>query len=565
MTIGYPISSENPAISHTILNESGYFKRDLKKAISYFKKANQKGSADSAFFLAFLLQQTLLVEDFDKYLPEAVDIRNVITSLYLKGLERGSHLVRAALAASHKQCLNSRQTPPPSFLKQNITFPFYSAPVFNDRRCGGSCEEIGGYALAVASETLSYIDKNYIEERTIGRLDMEEQNIYGKDTERALMLANKKYDESSNYQGYASLGNHFLYGNPQIGIERNIDQAIHYYEKAAEQNNVQALENLGMVYSQGNKVKKDTQKAIEYLEKAISLGSSQALHTLGMMHLTGNGVEKDIQKALEYFESAAKLGNLDSLNSIGVLYMNGEGVKRDYLTAGQYFQAAASFGHAPALFNLGVMYFKGLGVQRNCQLALELFQKVREKGELAQIILRAYTFYKSGDIEGAYLTYMLGAALGFENAQLSLGYMWEKDLVPLHCKYDKTYCAASYYTQAAQMHQSPWAFFRLGDLSYYGSQNIVPNYEEAYEFYEKAMNIPEAEFNKAYMLEYGIGVDKDLEKAEMEYQKIVEKAVNGEIEYEAMYPAEIALHALKWKQYLKEFPIFDSMIEVISE
>lgn len=420
--------------------------------------------------------------------------------------------------------------------------------------------------MAVASETLDYIDRSGRPEISLNRIDIEEKTyIYGKDTERALMLETKRYEENENHQGYTILGHNYMYGNPQIGIEKNMKEAIKYYELAADQGNIQALESLGTAFSKGSMVQKDTKKAIEYLEKAISLGSSQGLHTLGYMYLNGNGVSKDMSKAIEYFKSSAEKGNPDSMNSLGVLYMNGQGVKKDYRLADKYFRQAAAMGHAPALFNLGVMYFEGLGLPRNCQVALELFQKVKERGELAKIILRAYSFYRSGDIEGAYLTYMLGAALGFENAQLSLGYMWEKDLVPLHCKYDKIYCAASYYTQAAQMHQSHWALYRLGDLSYYGSKHIPNNYYEAFEFYNKALNIPEAEFNRGYMLEFGIGTEKNTKEAQITYQSIIDKANNYQIEHEAAYPAQLALYALKFKDYIKDFPVMSELVETFSD
>eukprot|EP00358_Blepharisma_japonicum_P000735 CAMPEP_0202945444 /NCGR_PEP_ID=MMETSP1395-20130829/6472_1 /ASSEMBLY_ACC=CAM_ASM_000871 /TAXON_ID=5961 /ORGANISM="Blepharisma japonicum, Strain Stock R1072" /LENGTH=323 /DNA_ID=CAMNT_0049645479 /DNA_START=130 /DNA_END=1101 /DNA_ORIENTATION=- len=320
--------------------------------------------------------------------------------------------------------------------------------------CGGSCEDYGIYAMDAAEEALEYIKENGREELNLGRLDLELKNMYGEETEKALLLATMSIKEADHSRGYLNLADNYMFGNPQIGIEKDYEKAIELYLTAAFSGNVDAYDVLGIIYSQGIHTEKDIDAGWSYLEKAKEQGSAQAYSAIGYLYYNGDGVPADKAKALDYIMTAAEKGNPEAMNNLGVLYAKGEGVSQDYFKAAQMFSAGSVVGHAPSVFNLGLMQFKGLGTKKNCRLALDLFDKVIERGDLAKIILNAYSFYRNGDIEGAYLSYMLGAALGFENAQLSVGYMWEKGMVNLKCKYDRDYCAMSYYAKAAQMHQS---------------------------------------------------------------------------------------------------------------
>ena len=538
---GLPVSPDNPASE--LLDSSHHFKRDIPKAIKYFKKAHRAGNGNAAFFLALLLQQSLLAKELKEYTPFHYDLKSALADLYMKGLQKESPYARAAVASAYVQCINSKYLPSPSYLSGNQTLPFYKAPFFDEKTCGGTCENLATHALSAASEAIMHINKLGHQEALVPSLDTQQHSklVSG---EKSIRLFEKHVQEVGDSRGYVNIGDNYMAGNPQMGIERNPQQAARYYEIAAGQENLRALENLGAMNLQGVGVPVNVTKALDYLHKAKSMGSSKALNTLGHMYIQGLGVSQDKAKGLEYIKQAAELGNIESLNTLGVFYLKGEIVDQNYQTAFNYFKVAALEGHAGAEFNLGVMYLQGLGVERSCQNALELFRSVREKGELAQVILRALSFYKYGDLEGTYLTYMLGAALGFESAQLSAAYMWENLMVPFECKYSREYCAGSYYTQAAHMHKSQWAFLKIADILYNRE-----SYTEAFKFYTEAKEFPEAVFSLGYMFESGLGVPKNTQKALDFYNTIVTQAKSGLIEHYNLYPALLAYYKLKVKTY----------------
>jgi TPR repeat protein len=83
-----------------------------------------------------------------------------------------------------------------------------------------------------------------------------------------------------------------LFGNPELGIERDAGNAVNLFQQlAVNNNNVHAHEALGVVYSQGiGGVEQNSTKAIEHLEIAAQAGSPGAWNTLGYMYNNGLGV-----------------------------------------------------------------------------------------------------------------------------------------------------------------------------------------------------------------------------------------------------------------------------------
>jgi SEL1 protein len=563
--LGFPVSPDNPDQNPAFLNSNGMFKRDFKKAAAYFKQAYKGGSKDAPFYLALLLQQTLLIEDYDTYLPNYVDLESSISHLYNIAMERGSPPARSALASSYIQCISSINKPVPSFLANHTGLHYYTAPFFDDIYCGGSCEDLALKALSVANDAITHIKKMGGEGVQIGRLDAEEENLFGEETQKALMLANAHIEKTGNQYGYLELAEYHMFGNPYLGIERNIPEAIHYFELAAQQGNLNAMESLGVIYAKGIGVERNTTRALELLNTAAVKGSAQAYNGLGYIYWQGIGVNKDSKKAFEFMKKAADKGHLESLCNMGVFYLNGDGVIQDYRQALLYFELASAGGYADGMFNLGVMHLYGLGVKKSCRTALSLFMEVLKKGELSAIVSKAYSFYRSGDYEGAYLLYSLGSSLGFENAQLSAGYMWEKQTVPYKCRADPIQCAGQFYTKAAHSHGSEWAYLNLADISYSGGSNFAANYTEAYEYYTRSINNPQSLFTLAYMTEQGLGVARNYSMAEELYQSLIDGAETGEYDWEAKYPAMISLYKLKAMEYIESVPILHEGWKYVEE
>lgn len=333
-----------------------------------------------------------------------------------------------------------------------------------------------------------------------------------------------------------------------MGVERDLNAAVNYFERAADRGNIEAQANLGMLHSKGLGVSQNVTLAIEYLTLAKEQGSAQALNVLGYMHMNGIGFPIDQEKGFKYIEEAASWGHIGAMTNSGVFYLNGLVVDTDYDKAFALFTVAAQQQFTPAIFNLALMRLYGLGVPQNYPEALKLLLSTVQRGEYAQYVIRAHTFYSANDIEGAYLSYSLAALLGFESAQLSLAYLWEKRLAPYSCKHSKDYCRNLYLYQAAVNSGNSLSLEKLGDALY------ETNPMEAYKFYTLA-DSPRAKFARGYMHEHGVGVPKDTLTAQGIYTEILLLAEQRKIEPAAVYPAKIAL----WALYLRSLVVLNGL------
>ena len=176
-----------------------------------------------------------------------------------------------------------------------------------------------------------------------------------------------------------------------FGVAKNPKKAFHWCSVAAEQNDIDALFELGMMYLQGIGIKKcqvtakklfelaarrdhalslfklaemlhesqdDEQsslKAFYACQKAANLGLEEAQFNLGVMFEDGLGTDQNFKKAAFWYGKAAKKGNKRALNNLGNMHLNGKGVVDDHHKAQFLFTLAAEAGSILARFNLGVI------------------------------------------------------------------------------------------------------------------------------------------------------------------------------------------------------------------
>lgn len=212
--------------------------------------------------------------------------------------------------------------------------------------------------------------------------------------------------------------------------EIQFDRAFHYFSRAADAGNYNAMAYLGKLYFEGGAyVKQDNQTALKYFKQAADKGNPIGQAGLGMMYFYGSGVERDYLKALKYFQLSADQGFVEGHFLLGIMHYYGYGTRRDYKLAVKYFNLAAQLGHVLAYYNLAQMHATGTGVIRSCQTAAELYKNVAERGRWSQMFMEAHTSYKEGDLEKALVKYTYLAELGYEVAQSNVAYILDQ------CKY----------------------------------------------------------------------------------------------------------------------------------
>lgn len=95
----------------------------------------------------------------------------------------------------------------------------------------------------------------------------------------------------------------YLWG---LGVNQDFALMTTWLKKAADQNFVIAVRNMGWCYREGQGVTKHYQSAFEYYERALKLGLVSAAFDIGS--LFENAKPPNLQEALRYYQHAAKHG-----------------------------------------------------------------------------------------------------------------------------------------------------------------------------------------------------------------------------------------------------------------
>ena len=105
------------------------------------------------------------------------------------------------------------------------------------------------------------------------------------------------------------------------GVEPDIQKAIEWYQKAANQGHALAQTNLAYFYLLGIGVDKDEHKAFTLYQQAANQQLPAAIKTLGFLYMQGLGTEVDEFKAFTLFEQAYQLQPDDNLIGLIRIYL----------------------------------------------------------------------------------------------------------------------------------------------------------------------------------------------------------------------------------------------------
>ena len=170
------------------------------------------------------------------------------------------------------------------------------------------------------------------------------------------------------------------------GVEKDEEEAVKWYKKAANLGSERAQYELGNMYENGRIVEQNDQKALNwYINAAKSPYIDSSV--VGSQYRIGVIYEKHEKsyKALEWLLKAANHGHANAQNFLGFMYTNRKGiddsVKNNDEIAVQWFLKAANKNHIEAQFNLGIMYENGgNGLPVNYKKAIKWYKKSEYKG-----------------------------------------------------------------------------------------------------------------------------------------------------------------------------------------
>jgi TPR repeat protein len=142
-------------------------------------------------------------------------------------------------------------------------------------------------------------------------------------------------------------------------------QALVWYRKAAEQGNARAVYNVGLAYQEGEAVPKDMAQANAWYRKAADQGDVLAQTNLAVNYEYGFGIPQDYRQAADWYRKAAEQGTAEAQYGLGFLYLHGNGVPKDDAQASIWMLKAAEQGETKAQYNLGACYINGVGITRD--------------------------------------------------------------------------------------------------------------------------------------------------------------------------------------------------------
>jgi localization factor PodJL len=150
---------------------------------------------------------------------------------------------------------------------------------------------------------------------------------------------------------------------------------------AAASGDLSAQYEIGHRYAEGTGVARNVEEAIRWFDRAANAGFVPAQFQLAGIYEKGTGVKKDINRARKLYLAAAGKGHAKAMHNLAVLYAEGVDGKPDYRVASNWFRKAAAHGVADSQFNLAVLYARGIGVEQNLAESYKWFALAAGAGD----------------------------------------------------------------------------------------------------------------------------------------------------------------------------------------
>ncbi|WP_302376146.1 TIR domain-containing protein [Barnesiella intestinihominis] len=298
-----------------------------------------------------------------------------------------------------------------------------------------------------------------------------------------------------------------------LGVPLNIDLARRYYERAAEQDETGMAYNfLGGTYMNDEETESNERKAVHYFQKAIELGNTNAMFRISYyLHNGKGGLQVDIPREIELLTEASKRGNHQATYRLGLLFEDNEsGMAQNLELSVKYFQLAADNGILAAINKMGELYLFGEVIPANLTKAISCFTAASEQGygKASYWLGRLHTDgigQLEKDTQKAMNYYHKAIEQGYEEAREWMEQL-QKNLVdetitdieiPQDKSDEELYKDAKNALEKAQF-KTAYAYFsyltqrnhaesfnELGDMYFYG-RGMAINQAKALELYKKA-------------------------------------------------------------------------------
>ncbi|VAW93712.1 hypothetical protein MNBD_GAMMA21-3057 [hydrothermal vent metagenome] len=150
-----------------------------------------------------------------------------------------------------------------------------------------------------------------LEDRFEEAYSLYQRKHYKESFEKYFLLAEEGHESCQSFVGW-------MYFSGE-GVQRDLNKAKYWYEKAAKSGDSESLFYLGKI----DYINEDYQEAFEKFSKSALNSYSPAIYRLGRLYQLGYGVSKNDKKAFDFFLKASNKGHLFARKQLAIYEMKG--------------------------------------------------------------------------------------------------------------------------------------------------------------------------------------------------------------------------------------------------
>ena len=266
------------------------------KAVEYFLEAGKLENADALFFLSIHQQNHDNLKEATQVAKRSLELGNEAAKIKLGEIQEDEKLMKEGFNA----------------LKKKVD----SGDMHYANSLGYAYEFGIGTSLSI-KEAMKYYEMAAKQNNALGMMNLADLYIQEDKLKKAKPLLVKAAKKEYGYAQYLLAMNFFdLYSENNKG-------ALFWLERAANNDEPEALYQLGVYYSEGAEA--DLAKSIKYYQRAAELNHADATLALSYLYDEGISVEQDDDKALFFLKKAAELENQEAIDELAAQALSGEG------------------------------------------------------------------------------------------------------------------------------------------------------------------------------------------------------------------------------------------------
>lgn len=179
------------------------------------------------------------------------------------------------------------------------------------------------------------------------------------------------------------------YSSYKYIVKPNDSTAISWFRRAAAGGCLDAMDNMGICFANGEGVQQDDEQAVRWYRQAAEGGLAWGQHHYACRLISGKGIRQDFEEGRKWMEKAAEQGVKKAKERLEVLDYEREALSDpvsalkagwllktlgEYQTAFKYFSIAGEKGLPEAKYAMGICCEDGYGIDEDPQKAVSLYK-----------------------------------------------------------------------------------------------------------------------------------------------------------------------------------------------